>query len=226
MSLLGYSVRPDRTPGAQCPHHQARHLRCPSCRQPSRPPPCHQTRRSRTCRWFRSRPCRPTCQGFRSRPCRPTSIPSWCSRKPRPRAQPPRSLPTKSCLPIWHMLTQRLALRTRIGPAALREVLDRFPHPKHVARTDLFDRRFRIAAIEQHFDQVRILRDVLQADRQRITDTVEVRTEPDMIDADQLDHVVDVGVERRAPCSTVAWRFGTDNALFSESIRRETASRS
>src|SRR5690606_6438239 len=79
---------------------------------------------------------------------------------------------------------------------SVRAGLDRGPGPQQVLTENLADVRIRIAARLQPGNQVREVRHRLQAVCQLAVDTVEVRTDTDVVDADQLDRVVDLVEDR------------------------------
>src|SRR3981081_4165209 len=65
----------------------------------------------------------------------------------------------------------------------------RLTHAQQVATEDLLDVRLRVPLLEQRVGELRQLRRVLHADRHRRP--VEIRSEPDMVDARDLHRVVD-----------------------------------
>ena len=66
------------------------------------------------------------------------------------------------------------------------------PHPHDVTAQNLFDIFIAIAALQQPGYQVRIFAHVFQSVGQAVTDTVVVRTEPNVVEPCQFHHAIDV----------------------------------
>src|SRR5690606_21029316 len=84
------------------------------------------------------------------------------------------------------------------GPVALqrpRDVLYLSPNAQQVFAEYFPDVFFAIAAPQQAFDEVRVARDILEADRKAVADTIVIGTDADVIDTGEFDHVVEV-IER------------------------------
>src|SRR5690606_26245601 len=73
------------------------------------------------------------------------------------------------------------------GLEILRHRLDFAPDTQEILPEDLPDLRFAVAALEQPADEVRVRRHVFQSGRQAVAHAVEVRSDADVIDADELD---------------------------------------
>src|SRR6266508_3271831 len=71
-------------------------------------------------------------------------------------------------------------------------VCGRLPDAQHVARADLFDVHFGVAALEQDTQQIWVLRYVLETGRQGVAHAIEIRSETDMLDTYQVFDVIDV----------------------------------
>ncbi|CAN5136758.1 hypothetical protein BH24PSE2_BH24PSE2_04420 [soil metagenome] len=80
------------------------------------------------------------------------------------------------------------------------------PDAQDVAGQNLTDLGLGIAALEKARNEIGIARDILESLGQRISDTIEVGPEADVVHADELDHVVDM-VEHVFEARKRVWMF-------------------
>ena len=82
------------------------------------------------------------------------------------------------------------------------------PNPKHILIAYFLDIGSSIASFKKFGNQIRISRHIFQSKRQAIANTIIVRTNADMIDADQFHYVVDVICHARDVSIQFAMVFG------------------